>query len=460
MELNKQNEKLLQELLKKYKQGIISGLYPGNNITFTPTGCRDKIISSTGGGAGGGIESIQEGDNITVDNTDPLNPIVSVQDITLSGEVTGSTSLSAIDKTAITNKTTETIVGTDYVLFGDTSDSNNLKKGLISDIVALVSGTALNSITAATGTNTINNADFKQEWKWNTHVSGSAIKLSSALNTAHTPVTGSAVLDVSLSNGYIPSFSGVNYAAKFVNTYYSTGGSNTAIAGYFETADPSGNLNSAVYSKGNIRIAPATGRLFFGNYSKISGGDGVLVFSPASGYTRDNGNYFYGMEAGFGMIVTRNLNSSPYYNWQTSYLFKDISTSRQVIAFGVDIDLRTTAGVGTSYGWIERSADKLMFAAQAGLSSSSVITPNYLLTLYGTNSNVGIGTTTPVASAKLEVSSTTSGFLPPRMTATQASAISSPAKGLILYATDTNGTFTSAGLWMYNGTIWKLILAE
>lgn len=75
--LNKQNEKLLQELLKKYKQGIISGLYPGNNITFTPTGCRDKIISSTGGGAGGGIQSIQEGDNITVDNTDPLNPIVS-----------------------------------------------------------------------------------------------------------------------------------------------------------------------------------------------------------------------------------------------------------------------------------------------------------------------------------------------------------------------------------------------
>lgn len=140
MELNKQDEKLLQELLKKYKQGIISGIYPGTNITFTPTGCRDKIISYISSGTGGGIESIQEGTNITVDDTDPLNPIVSVQDITLSGEVTGSTSLSAIDKTAITNKTTETIVGTDYVLFGDSSDSNNLKKGLVSDIVALVSG--------------------------------------------------------------------------------------------------------------------------------------------------------------------------------------------------------------------------------------------------------------------------------------------------------------------------------
>ena len=46
------------------------------------------------------------------------------------------------------------------------------------------------------------------------------------------------------------------------------------------------------------------------------------------------------------------------------------------------------------------------------------------------------------------------------MTSTQASAISTPAKSLMLYVTDTNGTFTSAGLWMYNGTIWKLILAE
>ena len=77
MELNKQDEKLLQELLKKYKQGIISGFYSGNNITFTPTGCRDKIISSTGGGASGGIESIVAGTNITIDDTDPQNPIIS-----------------------------------------------------------------------------------------------------------------------------------------------------------------------------------------------------------------------------------------------------------------------------------------------------------------------------------------------------------------------------------------------
>ena len=37
---------------------------------------------------------------------------------------------------------------------------------------------------------------------------------------------------------------------------------------------------------------------------------------------------------------------------------------------------------------------------------------------------VGIGTATPDASAKLDVSSTTSGFLPPRMTYAQKTAIS------------------------------------
>lgn len=76
------------------------------------------------------------------------------------------------------------------------------------------------------------------------------------------------------------------------------------------------------------------------------------------------------------------------------------------------------------------------------------------------NGNVGIGTATPDASAILDVSSTTKGLALPTMTAAQASAISTPKKSLMIYVTDTNGTFTSAGWWGFNGTIWKLILAE
>jgi len=60
-----------------------------------------------------------------------------------------------------------------------------------------------------------------------------------------------------------------------------------------------------------------------------------------------------------------------------------------------------------------------------------------------------------VASAVLEVNSTTKGFLPPRMTGAQAEAISSPAEGLMVYATDGTGvTITSKGWWGYDGATW------
>jgi len=62
--------------------------------------------------------------------------------------------------------------------------------------------------------------------------------------------------------------------------------------------------------------------------------------------------------------------------------------------------------------------------------------------------NVGIGTTTPAASAQLEVSSTTKGFLPPRMDSTARNAIVAPAAGLTIYNSSINA------FQVYNGTAW------
>ncbi len=67
---------------------------------------------------------------------------------------------------------------------------------------------------------------------------------------------------------------------------------------------------------------------------------------------------------------------------------------------------------------------------------------------YNNGSNIGVGTTTPNASAKLEVNSTVQGFLPPRMTTTQRDAILSPAAGLTIYNTTVNC------LQWWNGTSW------
>jgi hypothetical protein len=57
------------------------------------------------------------------------------------------------------------------------------------------------------------------------------------------------------------------------------------------------------------------------------------------------------------------------------------------------------------------------------------------------------------ASAQLQVDSTTKGFLPPRMTNAQRSAISSPAVGLMVYCTD-----AVEGLYVYKSTGWTLVI--
>lgn len=62
---------------------------------------------------------------------------------------------------------------------------------------------------------------------------------------------------------------------------------------------------------------------------------------------------------------------------------------------------------------------------------------------------VGIGTVLPAASALVDMSSTTKGFLPPRMTAAQRNAIVAPADGLMVYQTNGNAGYfyASNGTW-------------
>ena len=70
---------------------------------------------------------------------------------------------------------------------------------------------------------------------------------------------------------------------------------------------------------------------------------------------------------------------------------------------------------------------------------------------FTTSAQVGIGTAAPDASAALDITSTTSGLLPPRMTKVQRDAIATPAAGLIMYCTDCGA---NGELQFYNGTTW------
>lgn len=82
------------------------------------------------------------------------------------------------------------------------------------------------------------------------------------------------------------------------------------------------------------------------------------------------------------------------------------------------------------------------------------------------SAQTGIGTTTPNASAKLEVAATDKGFLPPRvaLTATNVFApitgTSSAAAGLLIYNTATAGSAPNnvvPGYYYWNGSAWVQI---
>ena len=83
-----------------------------------------------------------------------------------------------------------------------------------------------------------------------------------------------------------------------------------------------------------------------------------------------------------------------------------------------------------------------------------------------TKAQTGIGTTSPNASAKLDVSSSTLGFLPPRVALTASNVFSpivgtsSAASGLLIYNTATAGTAPNnvvPGYYYWNGTAWTQI---
>jgi hypothetical protein len=81
------------------------------------------------------------------------------------------------------------------------------------------------------------------------------------------------------------------------------------------------------------------------------------------------------------------------------------------------------------------------------------------LSAFTSIAQTGIGTTTPDPSAKLDVSSTNKGFLPPRVTLASSSDITTipnPVTALLVYNTGNNVNL-SAGYYYWNGTAWTKI---
>lgn len=283
------------------------------------------------------------------------------------------------------------------------------------------------------------------------------------------------------SNAFSLSVSGydntaVGYATLNKNTI---GYLNTAVGKRALTENLSGFANSA-FGAGALQNNLSNFNVAFGYHSQFAGTSGnsnvsigtESMFANISGIgntvvgrqSQLNGNGYNGVVAiGHQSLIQNSGNYNTAIG--TTSLYSN-QTGVSNLAAGANAGYSITGSfntiLGSFAGQNATGSQNVYLGFQAGYSASGdhklyiansatadpLIYGEFNNSLVKINGNLGIGAP-PVASAKLEVNSSTQGFLPPRMTATQRAAIVSPAIGLHVYQTD--GT---EGVWVYKSTGW------
>ncbi len=120
---------------------------------------------------------------------------------------------------------------------------------------------------------------------------------------------------------------------------------------------------------------------------------------------------------------------------------------------GYSLLFQTTSGIHPIADWDANGVlTNRMVIGYNGRVGIGTTTPSNLFSVAGNadfSGNIGIGISSPDASAQLDVSSTSKGFLLPRMSTTEINAITSPSVGLMVYDTIENSVV------FYNGSSWK-----
>jgi hypothetical protein len=154
-------------------------------------------------------------------------------------------------------------------------------------------------------------------------------------------------------------------------------------------------------------------------------------------------------------VYSAQYNSSGNYNVTIGFnanCFNQTGSNNTIIGYGAGrgTAVHNKSGnifIGYQAGYFETGSNRLYI--DNSNSTTPLIGGDFSLDQVYLNGAVGIGTSSPSASAKLEIVSTDKGFLPPRMTTAQINAITTPPEGLMVYNTSIHS------LAIYNGTGWK-----
>jgi uncharacterized protein (TIGR02145 family) len=247
--------------------------------------------------------------------------------------------------------------------------------------------------------------------------------------------------------------------------------SNSVYLGANTTAGTSGNTNEIVIgygaagagsntaTLGNTSITSTVLRGNVQHYGTTSGYVGLQA--PATVSTPYSLTLPTAAPASDGQVLSATTAGVMSWTTPTAGAVTEVTGTAPIVSSGGTapvISLGTVpvanGGTGTITGSIT-GTNALTFAA-GGSNQNVTLTPSgtgYVV-LQG---NTGINTTgsSPDSKAILDLSSTTKGFLPPRMTFLEKTAITSPPAGLMIWCTNCG---TSGELQVYNGTAWTNLI--
>lgn len=237
-----------------------------------------------------------------------------------------------------------------------------------------------------------------------------------------------------------------------VNTFSSTSSVSSGISTFFNikpTITQTGTAGYTVFliNTTETTIGSGTKNLFdlqVGGVSKFSVTNDGFVSSNGKKSLYNNGHlYLYsgGGDITFsntygGSIVAQMKNSGNFLLGTTT------DTGEKLQVNGTS---KFTGAMNLTYGLYGGTGNGLQFRAENGSTIAGRTVGQGLNFAWG-------GDLVDIPSAVFQITSTTKGFLPPRMTTAQKNAIASPAEGLMVYQTD--GT---KGWYGYNGTSWVIL---